>query len=254
MLTDSHCHIDVTAFDADRDAVIARARAADVSRQIVPAIAFASWPQLRSVCARYSGLFPAYGLHPMALPEHRPEHLDALADWIARERPLAVGECGLDFFVQDLDGEDQRRYFDRQLQIAREFDLPVIIHARRAVDAVLASIRRVGKLRGVVHSFSGSDEQARQLWHLGFRLGLGGPLTYPRANRLRRLVASMPLEQLLLETDAPDQPNCGHQGERNEPARLCDVLRVVAQLRGESEARIAEATSANADDLFRFPE
>jgi TatD DNase family protein len=254
MLTDSHCHIDVAAFDADRDAVIARARAAGVTRQIVPAIAFASWPQLRAVCARYSGLFPAYGLHPMALPEHRPEHLDALADWIARERPLAVGECGLDFFVQDLDGESQRRYFERQLQIAREFDLPVIIHARRAVDAVIASIRRSGNLRGVIHSFSGSEEQARQLWHLGFRLGLGGPLTYPRANRLHRLVASMPLEQLLLETDSPDQPNCGHQGERNEPARLSDVLTVVAQLRGESEARIAEATSANSDDLFRFPE
>lgn len=254
MLTDSHCHIDVAAFDADRDAVIARACAAGVTRQIVPAIAFASWPQLRAVCARYSGLFPAYGLHPMALPEHRPEHLDALPEWIARERPLAVGECGLDFFVQDLDADVQRHYFDAQLRIAREFDLPVIIHARRAVDAVIASIRRVGKLRGVVHSFSGSEEQARQLWQLGFCLGLGGPLTYPRANRLRRVLASMPLEQLLLETDAPDQPNCGHQGERNEPARLRDVLQVVAQLRGEAEARIAEVTSASAGHLFRFPE
>lgn len=252
MLTDSHCHIDVAQFDRDRDAVIARARAAGVTRQIVPAIAFASWPQLRTVCARHDGLFPAYGLHPMALPEHRPQHLDALPDWIACERPLAVGECGLDFFVDGLDPDLQRLYFNEQLRIAREFDLPLIIHARRAVDEVIASIRRVGKLRGVIHSFSGSEEQARQLWQLDFHIGLGGPLTYPRAHRLHRLVATMPLQQLLLETDAPDQPNCGHQGERNEPARLLDVLSVVAQLRGESEARIAEATTANAEHLFGF--
>lgn len=252
MLTDSHCHIDVTDFDPDRAAVMARARAAGVARQVVPAIAFASWPQLRTVCAQHDGLFPAYGLHPMALAQHRSEHLDALPDWIARERPLAVGECGLDFFVDGLDPDLQRHYFNTQLRIAREFDLPLIIHARRAVDEVIASIRRVGKLRGVVHSFSGSAQQAQQLWQLGFYLGLGGPLTYPRAHRLRRLVVSMPLQQLLLETDSPDQPNCGHQGERNEPARLRDVLAVVAQLRGESEARIAEATSANAEHLFRF--
>lgn len=252
MLTDSHCHIDVADFDADRAAVMARARTAGVTRQVVPAIACASWPQLRAVCALHDGLFPAYGLHPMFLAEHREEHLDALVDWITRERPLAVGECGLDFFVPGLDADQQRHYFMRQLQIAREYDLPLIIHARRAVDEVIASIRRIGTLRGVVHSFSGSAQQAQQLWQLGFRIGLGGPLTYPRAQRLRRLVATMPLQQLLLETDAPDQPNCGHQGQRNEPARLLDVLRVVAQLRGESEAHIAEATSTNAERLFQF--
>jgi TatD DNase family protein len=249
-LTDSHSHIDVTEFDADRDAVIARARAVGVDRQIVPAVAFATWPQLRAVCAAYAGLSPAYGLHPMYLQQHRPEHVDALRDWIARERPVAVGECGLDFFVQGLDADAQRSYFDAQLRIAREFDLPLIVHARRAVEEVIASIRRVGRLRGVVHSFSGSDEQARQLWQLGFYLGLGGPLTYPGAHRLRRLAAAMPLEQLLLETDSPDQPHCGHQGQRNEPARLIDVVQTAAQLRGESRERIAEATTYNAERLF----
>jgi TatD DNase family protein len=250
ILTDSHCHIDVTEFDADRDAVIARARAVGVTRQIVPAVAFASWPHLRAVCTQYPGLSPAYGLHPMYLPQHRPEHVDALRDWIVRERPVAVGECGLDFFVQGLDADAQRSYFDAQLRIAREFDLPLIVHARRAVEEVIASIRRVGQLRGVVHSFSGSEEQARQLWQLGFCLGLGGPLTYPGAHRLRRLAAAMPLQQLLLETDSPDQPHCGHQGQRNEPARLIDVVQTVAQLRGESHERIAEATTHNAERLF----
>jgi len=174
----------------------------------------------------------------------------ALAEWLARDRPAAVGECGLDFFVEGLDPEAQRRYFQRQLELAREFGLPVVLHARRAVDEVIASLRRVGGLRGVVHSWSGSEEQARQLFGLGFHLGIGGPVTFERAQRLRRTVATMPLEFLLLETDAPDQPDAAHRGQRNEPGRLGEVLRVVADLRGADPAVIAAATRANAERLF----
>jgi len=189
-------------------------------------------------------------LHPMYLGEHEPEHLVELADWIARERPVAVGECGLDFYIEDLDRDTQYVYLDRQLELAREFDLPLILHARRAFDDIAAAIRRVGGLRGVVHSFSGSEEQARQLWKLGFHIGIGGPVTYERARRLRALVASMPIEWLLLETDSPDQPLSGHRGQRNEPAHLDEVLDVVAELRGESRENVAAATTANAERLF----
>jgi TatD DNase family protein len=247
---DSHCHLDAAEFDADRDAVIARAEAAGVTVQIVPAIALSGFAKLRALCASRAGLYPAYGLHPMYLHEHRPQHLDELRDWLERERPVAVGECGLDFFVEGLDADTQRLYFTRQLALAREFDLPVILHARRALDEVTAQIRRVGGLRGVVHSFSGSEEQARQLWKLGFSIGLGGPLTYERARRLRALAAQMPIEFLLLETDAPDQPLSAHRGERNEPARLAEVLDTVAELRGESRDDVAAATSRNAERLF----
>lgn len=253
MLVDSHSHFDAPEFDHDREAALARARAAGVTRQVVPAVAASGWPKLREVCAQDAGLFPAYGLHPMYLAEHRPPHLDQLRAWIARERPLAVGECGLDFFVQGLDADEQRRYFDGQLQLAREFDLPLIVHARRAVDAVIASVRRVGRLRGVVHSFSGSPEQARQLWQLGFLIGLGGPVTYERANRLRALVRTMPLDYLLLETDAPDQPDAGIRGQRNEPARLPVVRDVIADLRGAAPEDIAAATTRNAERLFALP-
>ncbi|SEK99732.1 TatD DNase family protein [Pseudoxanthomonas sp. GM95] len=253
VLTDSHCHLDVSEFDTDRDAVIARARQAGVTRQVVPAIAAAGWAQLKQVCVPGSGLFAAYGLHPMFLSEHRPEHLDQLRTWIERERPVAIGECGLDFFVEGLDHVLQQQYFEDQLALAREFDLPVIVHARRATEAVIVAIRRFGPLRGVVHSYAGSEEQARQLWEHGFLLGLGGPVTYERAQRLRRLVASMPLEQLLLETDAPDQPDAGHRGQRNEPARLPVVCETIAQLRGVAPEVIAQATSNNATRLFRLP-
>jgi TatD DNase family protein len=259
VLVDSHCHLDASEFDPDRDAVLERARAAGVSRQVVPAIHAAGWPKLRDICAGQDGLFPAYGLHPMFLAGHRPEHLRQLGDWIERERPPAIGECGLDYFVEGLDHDAQQRYFDGQLVLARDCGLPVIVHARRAVDAVIASIRRIGApgsggpLRGVVHSWSGSLQQAGQLWDMGFLLGIGGPVTYERAHRLRKLVAQMPLEHLLLETDAPDQPDSAIRSQRNEPARLRTVCDTVAGLRGMAPEALAEATSANAERLFDLP-
>ena len=249
-LVDSHVHLDDSTFDVDRQVVLERAIAAGVTTQIVPAVAADGWPALRDMCASGNGLHPAYGLHPMFLDRHRPGHLDALAAWLRDERTVAVGECGLDFYTGELDPRMQRQYFQRQLELAREFDLPVIVHARRAVEEVILAVRKVGGLRGVVHSYAGSEEQARQLAGLGFMLGIGGPVTYERAHRLRRLVARMPLDTLLLETDAPDQPDAAHRGQRNEPARLVEVLRCVASLRGEPEAVIAAATSANARRLF----
>jgi TatD DNase family protein len=251
-LLDSHSHFDAAEFDADRAQAHARARAAGVARQIVPAVDAAGWPKLKMACTQYAGLFPAYGLHPIYLESHRPEHLRELRDWIERERPVAVGECGLDYFVEGLDAETQDFYFEAQLELAREFDLPVVVHARRAVDAVIASIRKFDGLRGVVHSFPGSAEQAAQLHKLGFLLGVGGPVTYERANRLRKLAATMPLEQLLLETDAPDQPGAMHRGERNEPAYLPEVLDAIAGLRGMERETLAKATTANAERLFRL--
>jgi TatD DNase family protein len=249
-LVDSHSHIDVAEFDGDRAQALARARDAGVHRQIVPAIAAAGFAKLKTVCAQERGLFPAYGLHPMYLAQHRPEHLDELRAWIERERPVAVGECGLDFFVEGLDAETQRLYFRRQLELAREFALPVVVHARRALDEVIATFRHVGNRSGVVHSFSGSLEQAQQLWKLGFCIGLGGPITYERARRLRAIVASMPIEFLLLETDSPDQPLHGHQGGRNEPALLSEVCACVAALRDTTVAEVAIATARNAERLF----
>lgn len=250
MLVDSHCHLDAPEFDADRAQVLARARAAGVVAQVVPAIRFADFAALRDLCAANADLHPAYGLHPMFLADHAPAHIDALREWLGRERAVAVGECGLDFFVEGLDAQTQRDYFTAQLQLARDFDLPVILHARRAVDEVIATIKRFAPLRGVVHSYSGSAEQARQLWNLGFFIGFGGPITYERAHRLRSLVATMPLEFLLLETDAPDQPLSTRRGERNEPAYLIEVADTVAQLRDADVASIAQATTSNAKRLF----
>jgi len=250
MIFDSHSHIDAPEFDPDRDEVIRRAQASGVTGQLVPAIACAAWPKLKSICDAWPGLLPAYGLHPMFLDQHRPEHLDSLRQWIERERPKAVGECGLDFFVEGLDADAQRMYFRRQLEIARDFDLPVVLHARRAVEEVIATVRSVGGLRGVIHSYSGSEEQARQLFGLGFLLGIGGPVTHERARRLRGIVSNSPVESLLLETDSPDQPDALHRGLRNEPAFIVNVLETVAGLRRMEAGSLADATRRNAQRLF----
>jgi len=249
-LADSHVHLDAHAFADDRDAVIARALDAGVATMVLPAVDAASWPGIRALAEASRHIYPAYGLHPMYLANHRPEHVDALGDWLAHGDNVAVGEIGLDFHVEGLDPQLQRDYFSRQLKLAQQFDRPVIIHARGALEEIIHTLRRHPGLRGVVHSFSGSEQQAQQLWQMGFHLGIGGPITYERARRLRRIVASMPLEFLLLESDAPDQPDSAHRGQRNEPARVVEVLRTVAALRPESESAIAAATCDNTLRLF----
>jgi TatD DNase family protein len=249
-LTDSHAHIDDASFAPDREAMFQRARDAGVRHIIVPAIDQASWQGIATLCADHPEAHPAYGMHPIYIDQHRPEHIDELRSWLQTHRAVAVGEIGLDYFLPELDVERQREYFQQQLRIARDVDLPVIVHARKAMDEVTSTMRRIGGLHGVVHSFSGSLQQAERLWDMGFHLGIGGPVTHERAQRLRHIVATMPVERLLLETDAPDQPGACHRGERNEPANIIEVLDVIAQLRGESPEAIASATTRNARQLF----
>ncbi len=250
ILVDSHCHLDVEDFDADRDAAVARARAAGVVAQIIPAISARSWPAIRALCSRHTGLYAAYGLHPVALDQHQPQDLQKLDAWLDQHPAVAVGETGLDFHVPGLDPQAQRELLDGHLEIARARQLPAILHARKAVDAVIQMIRRHPGVRGVVHSYGGSIEQAQQLQRLGFMIGIGGPITYPRGSRLRSLVAALPITQLLLETDAPDQPLRGFQGQRNEPARLPLVLAAVAAARNCDPRGLARACCANAETLF----
>ena len=249
---DSHAHLDAPEFDGDRARVLHDARAAGVAEMLVPAVTAASWPKLQALCASESGLHPAYGLHPCYLAQHVEGDLAALDAWLRTHPAAAVGECGLDYMRAGPDRERQMHFLRGQFEIAHRFDLPLVLHARHAFEAVILELRRFGKpLRGVVHSFSGSIEQAQQLWKLGFLVGIGGPVTHERAQRLRKVAASLPIESLLLETDAPDQPGAHHKGERNEPAFLPEIVHCVARLRGEDSDDLARTTTANARRLFR---
>ena len=249
-LIDTHCHFDDDSFARDRPELLQQMRELGVSDLILPAITAGSWPGLQAVCQSDTGLHAAYGLHPVYLAEHKDAHLHELRYWLEQGHPVAVGECGLDFFLPELDVERQIELFVAQLRLAKEYDLPLIIHARRSVDQVLKYIRQIGGLRGVIHSFAGSRQQADLLVAQGFCLGVGGTVTYERAQRLRTIVAELPDEALLLETDAPDQPDSQWRGQRNTPLRLPVIAETVADLRGNSVGRLAEVTTANARRMF----
>ena len=246
MLVDTHCHLDAAEFDADRDDVARAAVEADVRAIVVPAVERANFGAVASVCRDHPCCHPAYGIHPMYVDRARDEDLDALRETLARECPVAVGEIGLDAFVEPRDDARQARYFAAQLAIARESELPVLLHVRRAIDPVLRELRRCRVRGGIAHAFNGSRQQADEFIKLGFKLGFGGTLTFPRASRIRELAANLPLDAIVLETDAPDIPPHWIAGGRNAPQQLPRIARELAALRGIGIDELAAATTANA--------
>lgn len=252
-LIDTHCHLDVAEFDRDRDAVIDRARAAGVSDMVVPAIHHTGWDGLLALCDRHPDLHPALGLHPVYLNQHRDGDICALADRLRERRPIAIGEIGLDYYVEGLDRARQQHIFEAQLTLARDTGLPVLLHVRKAHQEVLAALARIRVSGGIVHAFSGGIEEAKRYLALGFRLGFGGMLTFERSNKLRRLATALPLDAMVLETDAPDLTVAAHRGERNSPEYLPDVLTALAEVRGEDPATVAAVTTAVARATLGLP-
>lgn len=249
-LFDTHCHIDVAEFDRDRDAVLARTRTAGVSRLVVPAIDAAGWSRLVALCRSKPGLYPALGMHPIYVMQHRDEHIDELNQWIERERPVAIGEIGLDFFIEGTDRGRQQEILEAQLALAEAHRLPVLLHVRKAHDQVLKFLKRYRLVGGIAHAFNGSLQQAEQYMEEGFYFGFGGMVTYERSNRIRRLARELPLEAIVLETDAPDMSPSRHHGERNSPEYLPEVAYSLAEVRGLPVNEIARITTANACTLF----
>ena len=255
-LVDTHCHLDAAEFDTDRDAVARRAATADVNVIVVPAVARANFGAVASVCREYPGCVPAYGIHPLYVDQAREEDLDALRAILSRERPVAVGEIGLDFFVPGCDVARQEFFFVEQLKIARDLGLPVLLHVRKAVDAILKQLRRIEVAGGIAHAFNGSRQQADTFVKLGFALGIGGAMTHARATHLRELAATLPQAAIVLETDAPDIPPAWLAGSgRNEPAELSRIAAVLGELRRMPYAEVVAATSANARAVLpRLPD
>ena len=246
ILLDTHCHLDVDDFDADRSAILERCRAAGITRIVVPAIHAAGWGKLLDLCHQETALYPALGLHPVFIDSHRDVDLMLLEEKLAVEDPLAVGEIGLDYFLTELDPQRQQEIFEAQLHIAREARLPVILHVRKAHDQVLAALRRIRVAGGIAHAFNGSLQQAQQYLDLGFKLGFGGTLTYDRSTKIRQLAHDLPLEAIVLETDAPDMVVSQHRGERNSPEYLPEILAALVEIRQEDASSLAEQTTLNA--------
>lgn len=246
MLIDTHCHLDAPEFASDREAVIAAARAAGVSAFIVPAVEVANFDAVAALSAHHADIHHAFGIHPLYVTRASESDLDVVAERLRQGGAVAVGEIGLDHFVHDVDPVVQARYFVAQLKLAREFDLPVILHVRRAVDAILKELRRIEVPGGIAHAFNGSRQQADMFVALGFKLGFGGSVTFSGSRRIRALAAELPLEAIVLETDAPDIRPEWAQDCRNEPANIAKIAPIIAELRGISVNELASATSLNA--------
>ncbi|WP_431102202.1 TatD family hydrolase [Roseateles noduli] len=260
MWTDTHCHLDASEFDADRDAVVARAVAAGVSQIVIPAVVAGNFESVKAL-AHAHGVSYALGIHPLYVMHARDEDLGRLDRMLAecRDDPrlVGIGEIGLDFFVKDLDAATQQHFYVEQLKLAKRHGLPVILHVRRSADQLLGGLRRIGvQTGGIGHAFNGSRQQADAFIDLGFKLGFGGTLTFDRSLQIRRLAAELPAQALVLETDAPDIPphwlyrtaeeRAAGATSRNEPGELPRIGAVLAGLRGWTPEEAAEITGRNA--------
>ncbi|WP_321908944.1 MULTISPECIES: TatD family hydrolase [unclassified Paraburkholderia] len=250
MWIDTHCHLDAAEFDVDRDAVASAAQAVGVSRIVIPAVARENFSTVRALAHRTAGAVYALGIHPLYTPQARDEDLEALRREIEASlddpRFVGIGEIGLDYFVPGLDDARQQHFYDAQLRLAREFGLPAICHVRKSQDQVLKGLRRNGVKSGIAHAFNGSFQQARAFIDQGMHLGFGGNLTFERALQIRRLAQQLPLEAIVMETDAPDISPAWLYRERNTPDQVPRIGAVLAGLRGLSPAELALGTTANA--------
>jgi TatD DNase family protein len=251
MLIDTHCHLDASEFAETPAELVTNAAKVGVRQIIVPSVARQNFSVVQQIFAENSGCFPAFGIHPLFTATADPDDLAILRDYLMTKRPLAIGEIGLDFFIENFDAARQEYYFLEQLKLAREFELPVLLHSRRALDICLKYLRRYPVSGGIAHAFNGSRQQADELRKLGFKLGFGGAMTYPRATHLRELASTLPLSSLVLETDAPDMPpNFLEKGQPNKPEYLPRIGQVLADLREVSLLELAEITSQNAVEVL----
>jgi TatD DNase family protein len=251
MFIDTHCHLDASEFEDVQSIVVTNAQAAGVGRIVVPSVSLANLEVVRELCARFPNCSPAYGFHPMYVGDAMPADLDVLHDYLKQHQPIAVGEIGLDFFIQHYDQARQEHFFIAQLNLAREFNLPVLLHLRRAQDTILKHLRQHKVCGGIAHAFNGSRQQADEFIKLGFKLGFGGAMTYSRATKLRELAATLPLESIVLETDSPDiPPDFLEKGLPNEPQYLPGIAQTLADLRGMSLEEVAKVTTENARSVL----
>ena len=246
MLIDTHCHLDAAEFDPDRPEVAKAALEKGVGIIVIPAVHRDNFAKVEALSKEHKHCVYALGIHPLAVPDSRPDDLAELDSLLENTSAVAIGEIGLDFYIEGYDREAQEFYFVEQLKLAKKFDLPVILHVRRSIDIILKHLRKFD-LRGIAHAFNGSDQQAHEFIKLGFKLGYGGAMTYSRALRIRNLARALPLESIVLETDSPDiSPEWLGTSARNSPEQLVQIAQVLADLRGVNIAEIAEITSANA--------
>jgi len=255
VFTDTHCHFDFPPFSGHEAQSLMLAAQAGVQRIIVPAVTADRFALVLKLAHDHAPVFAALGLHPLYIAQHQSEQLERLAEFLAIQpaKLVAVGEIGLDLYMENPQFDRQQALLKQQLELAKRYDLPVILHSRRSHDQLAAALRRADvPRRGVVHGFAGSLAQAQAFIRLGYSIGVGGTISYERAQKTRSVMAQLPLESLLLETDSPDMPLAGYQGQPNRPERAADVFQVLCQLRPEPPDEIAAQLQLNTESLFHL--
>jgi len=250
---DTHCHFDFPPFADDVPASLARAEQAGVAQIVIPATQASRFAALMVLVDAHAPLYAALGLHPIVIEQHDDNSLATLENWLKQqpEKLVAVGEIGLDLYRDEPQFTRQQAVFEAQLAMAKRYDLPVILHSRRTHDKLAMHLKRYNLPRtGVVHGFAGSLQQAERFVQLGYYIGVGGTITWPRARKTREVMTRLPLSSLLLETDAPDMPLNGFQGQPNRPERVALVFDALCALRSEAPAVIADALIRNTRTLF----
>ena len=251
-LIDSHCHLDFEAFDADRTQVLQRAAENNITDILIPGTEKKHWDRISKLCNEYKQLHACYGLHPYWAANHNKKDIEQLEKYVDNHQSIAIGECGLDFRPEQADKQTQLYFFEAQLAIAEKRQLPVVIHSVKATETVIQTIKKFKNLTGMIHSYSGSKEQARQLIELNFLISISGSVTYDNSKKIKAVTKELPLTSLLIETDAPDQPDQKNTGKRNEPAFLKNTLEAIVELRQEQKELVANQTTKNAQLLFNL--
>jgi TatD DNase family protein len=255
--TDTHCHLDFPVFDHDRELILERCLTNNINAIVVPGVTAEHWPRVLSLCTKENGnkeiasklnankpkLLSALGLHPCFIEQHQGDDLQHLRQLCEMNNLSAIGEIGLDYYLKTLDRDTQRYYFTRQLEIASEYHLPVLIHARKSHAEIIKLLKSFPEINGIIHAYSGSYEQAMEFLKLDFKLGFGGAFTYPGAKKLRSLTKKLPLGAWVLETDAPDMSPVLHHQQRNSPEYLSEIALAFFALT-ESELTNSELTSS----------
>lgn len=251
-IIDTHCHLDFDAFEHDRDDVLKRARINGLRGFVLPGVKQTTWSSLISLCNKSQDMHYALGMHPLFIQDHELDHIKELRDCVAANDPVAIGEIGLDFHDKSLQVDKQLEFFEQQLKLACDVNLPVILHVRKAHEEVLACVKKFPVVGGIVHAFNGSLQQAERYQASHFKFGFGGMLTYERSSKLRKLARVLPIESIVLETDSPDMAVEQHRGERNSPEYLPHCLQSLAEVRSMSVTQVAQQTSMNACEVLNL--
>lgn len=264
MLIDTHCHLDAGVFATDLNSIMQNAFSVGVQAIVVPAVDVGNFSKVKELAQKDSRVFYALGIHPMYVDSSSEADLDILHDYLAANiddpQLVAIGEIGLDFYLPELKNQasmaKQEKFYVKQLGFAKEFNLPVLLHVRKSHDILLKHLRRNSDINGIAHAFNGSFQQAQQFLDLGFKLGVGGAMTFARARQIRRLITQLPMSAFVLETDAPDMApewlvaKYGKQQARNEPAQVKNIAAKFAELRVMSDSELINICAGNAFEVL----